>query len=96
MWHFEFEAPVGTRILSSRFMGITHYEENLWWSYDYKKWTTLEECMKSKDGASNTVPCRSFKAFKKHLKNHPELKVVDEVILVSRFIGHCIKAKWIE
>jgi len=91
-WQFYFEAPKGTRILRSRFHGITNFEENLWWSYEHKKWLPLEEC--GVKGASTTLHCRSFKAFKSHLKRHPELQAAKEVVLVSRFMGHNITAIW--
>lgn len=91
-WQFYFEAPKGTRILSSRFHGITNFEENLWWSYEHKKWLPLEEC--GTKGASTTLHCRSFKAFKSHLRKHPELQTVKTVVLASRFMGHNITARW--
>ena len=98
MWHFEFDAPVGTRILSSRFMGITHYSlADLWWSEHFQKWMPIKDALTDNDGgASNTAECRSFKAFKRHLRKHPELRDAGEVTLVSRFIGYSITAKWIE
>ena len=94
MWHFEFEAPVGTRILSSRFFGITHFSlQDLWWSYTYNKWLPLSEC---NGNCSNTNHIRSFKAFKRHLRKHPELRSCGEVVLQSRYVGHSIKAYWRE
>jgi hypothetical protein len=52
----------------------------------------LEEC--GKKGASTTLHCRSFKAFKSHLRKHPELQAVKTVVLISRFMGHNITARW--
>ena len=92
IWNFYFEAPIGTRILRSRFYGITNFEENLWWSYEHKKWLPLEEC--GTKGISSTLHCRSFKAFKSHLRRHPELQTAKTVVLVSRFVGHNITAIW--
>jgi hypothetical protein len=91
-WQFYFDAPKGTRILNSRFHGITNFEENLWWSYEHKKWLPMDEC--GVKGASSTVHCRSFKAFKSHLRRHPELQTAKTVVLVSRFMGHNITARW--
>ena len=91
-WLFFFDAPKGTRILRSRFIGITSFEANLWWSYEHKKWLPLEEC--GVKGASTTLHCRSFKAFKSHLRKHPELRAVYTVVLASRFMGHDIHARW--
>jgi hypothetical protein len=45
-------------------------------------------------GASSTVRCHSFKAFKSHLRRHPELQTGDNVYLCSRFVGHDITARW--
>jgi hypothetical protein len=91
-WMFCFEAPKGTRILSSRFIGVTTFELNLWWSFEHKKWCPMFEC--GKQGASSTVHCHSFKAFKRHLRRHPELQTEDTVYLCSRFMGHDIHARW--
>ena len=92
IWEFYFEAPKGKRILRSRFLGITNFEADLWWSYEHKKWLPLEEC--GTKGVSSTFHCRSFKAFKSHLRQHPELQAVKTVVLVSRFMGHNITAIW--
>jgi hypothetical protein len=91
-WNFYFDAPKGTRILRSRFHGITNFEENLWWSYEHKQWLPLEEC--GVQGASSTAPCRSFKAFKSHLRRHPELQTGETITLASWFVGHDITARW--
>jgi hypothetical protein len=91
-WQFHFDAFKGTRILRSRFFGITTSDLNLWWSYEHKKWLPLEE--RGVQGASSTVCCHSFKAFKSHLRRHPELQAVGNVILCSRFVGHDITARW--
>ena len=91
-WMFHFEAPKGTRILSSRFHGISTFDLGLWWSYEYEKWLPLHEC--GTKGATSTVPCRSFKAFKGHLRRHPELEAAGRVFLGSRFKGYDIVACW--
>ena len=100
MWQFTFEAPVGTRILSDRFMGICHYlkdysDTHLWWCDEQKQWMPIDEVL-AEHGCSSHAPGRSFKAFKRHLRKHPELKVADEVVLCSRFKGYDIIAKWVE
>lgn len=92
MWHVEFDAPVGTRILSSRFFGITQFSDaDLWWSYTYKKWLSSEKC---NGNCSSHKRVGSFKAFRRHLRKHPELQACDEVVLVSKFVGHNIRAFW--
>ena len=93
-WQFYFDAPKGTRILRSRFHGITNFSMDLWWSYEHEKWLPLAEC--GTKGASSTVHCRSFKAFKSHLRRHPELQTGETVTLASRFGGHDIHARWSE
>ena len=93
-WQFYFDAPKGTRILRSRFFGITTFDLNLWWSCEHKKWLPLEEC--GVQGASSTAPCRSFKAFKGHLRRHPELQTGGNVTLCSRFVGHDITARYVD
>ena len=91
-WQFYFDAPKGSRILRSRFIGITFFALDLWWSYEHKKWLPMAEC--GVKGASSTVPCRSFKAFKSHLRRHPELQTGETVTLASRFGGYDIHARW--
>ena len=93
-WVYEFEAPVGTRILSSRFIGITTFHLEYWWSYQHKKWMPLGQ--HGDEGATSTFHCNSFKAFKRHLKYHHELIYAREVVLVSRFIGHNITARYVD
>jgi hypothetical protein len=93
MWKFEFEAPAGTRVLSRGFWSITHFhEKNRWWCYKQKRWTNKY----GDEGATSGYYCRSFKAFKRHLRKHPELKECGEITLVSRFMGYDVKARWVE
>ena len=91
-WQFYFNAPKGSRILRSRFIGITLHSLSHWWSHEHKKWLPMAEC--GVKGASTTVPCRSFKAFKSHLRRHPELQTGETVTLASRFGGYDIHARW--
>ena len=97
MWIVTFEAPVNTRILNSRFCGITYFfsDAQMWWSDKKKKWMSYEECIKY-GSFSNIAPCRSYKAFKRHLRKHPELKEFGEVVLFSRYVGYNITAVWKE
>jgi len=91
-WLFYFDAPKGTRILSSRFIGITMFSIDLWWSYEHKKWLPMAEY--GNKGASSTVHCNSFKAFKRHLRRHPELQTGETITLASKFGGYDIHARW--
>jgi len=90
MWRFEFEAPVGQRVLK-RFMCVTTYEHNFWWSEEHKMFTCFNHLGNKGGGSSHGV--HSFKAFKRFLRKHPELQGT-EVVLVSRFMGHNITAKY--
>jgi hypothetical protein len=94
MWEFEFQAPAGQRILNSRFLWIQ--AEGFLQAYGKKEWVSDDEywSFQIRPGATNSYGCKSFKAFKRHLKNHPELKVSKEVRLVSEFVGYDVIAKW--
>ena len=86
----------GQRILNSRFMGITTFtldndQPPLWWCYETRRWVT--STLDIKRNGSTHAPCRSYKAFARHLKKHvAELEGYD-VILVSRFEGHDVTAR---
>lgn len=95
MWQFTFEAPVGTRVLKRCFGVTTYGKSDVWFCDELDKWLPISEVPEDY-GASSNATCRSFKAFKRHLRKHPELKTVDEVVLTSRFIGHNITARWVE
>lgn len=96
MWHFEFDAPVNTRILRSHFVGITHFGAAQSDSFP-KSWFDGNKWVDNPTGYASTLcRCGSFKAFKRHLRKHPELQGVDGyVVLVSRFVGHNIIARWV-
>lgn len=63
-----FDKPAGQRVLRKHFYGI-QTKDRLWWSDRRKKW------VKNLDGDSGTniVTCRSYKAFLRHIRKHPEL-----------------------
>jgi hypothetical protein len=91
-----FEAPMGQRIMNSRFMGVTAWtlsneQPPLWWCYKTRKWVT--STLDLPEGGSTHAPCRSFKAFERHLKKHVAELEGYEVILVSRFEGYKITAR---
>lgn len=62
-------------------------KETLWYSEKLKKWG---ECIPT--DCSNSVPCRTLRAFRRHLKKHTELQNV-EMMLVSKYDGHNISMK---
>ena len=80
-----FQAPLGQRYLRRWFFGITNFE-GLWWCYETRRWIDYEKITGS---ASSCVPCKSYKAFLRHIRKHPELKG-HEVILASRIPGNNI------
>ncbi len=89
-----FEAPLRERILRNQFMGITVFrnddQPSLWWCNATRKWVTANTPMPL--GGSTHADCKSYKAFLRHLRKHPELKDY-EVILVSRFHDNNIIAR---
>ncbi len=89
-----FEAPPRKRVLRGWFMGITVFhnddQPSLWWCHATHKWVPITTPMP--DGGSTHADCKSYRAFLRHLRKHPELKGY-EVILVSRFRAHNIIAR---
>ena len=87
-----FEAPMGQRILRSRFMGIATFcaedEPSLWW--DGERWVHYNA--PHEKPLTSRAPCRSYKAFLRHLKKHQEELRGYEVVLVSRYVGYSITA----
>jgi hypothetical protein len=84
----KFEAPLGQRTLRRYVLGITTYD--LWWCYETKRW--IDNVKKAPGMASTYAPCKSYKAFLRHLRKHPELKG-HEVVLVSRLYDNDIIAR---
>jgi hypothetical protein len=86
----------GQRILNSRFIGITTFirdndQSPLFWCYKTRRWVT--SLVDATEGASTHAPCRSFKAFERHLKKHVAELEGYEVYLVHRFKGHDVTAQ---
>ena len=82
---YTFDKPKGQR-LHKRFIWITNFD-GLWWSYKHRQW--YQDTPPSGD-YSTCCRCRSLKAFKRHLRKHPEIR--GKAILVSRFIGYNVYA----
>ena len=89
-WTFTFEAERGQRLMK-RFRSCTTFA-GLWYCRLTRKFVPTERKL-PKGGSNHSPPIKSFKAFKRFLRKHPEL-IGSEVILVSRYIGHNIKANW--
>lgn len=80
---FKFEAPKGSRVLRSRFLGI-QTDGDKRWSRQRKRWLSDDF---GNAGYSNTAPCRSFAAFRGHIRRHRADLIGERVRLVSRFPG---------
>lgn len=105
-WEFHFEAPSGRRVLRSRFIGITAgfgdpdtpSNDIMWWDCDNRRWIhdsafPWGRLNPERDfTSSSSAPCRSFAAFKRHLRKHTRELGGRRVRLVSRFVGHDIIA----
>lgn len=89
--------PVGEHpILNSRYVGITTFTRNkdqppLWWCHETRRWVT--STLDLPEGGSTHAPCRSLKAFERHLKKHVAELEGYEVVLVHRFVGYEVTAK---
>lgn len=105
-WQFEFQAEAGRRVLRSRFIGIeagwsdpeTPCADVMWWDHDNRRWISDSAFPWGKDNpersfaSSSCAPCRSFAAFKRHLRKHQHELGNRRVRLVSRFVGHDVIA----
>lgn len=91
--YFAFEAPKGTRFLRRgyRSISIEDGRRHLWWSYEYRRWVvgTSEDSL-GRMGGSNCAPCRSFAAFKRHIRKHGKTLAGCRVVLFSRWVGHSV------
>lgn len=86
----DFDAPKGSR-LNKNFYGITIYnknnnEPNYWWDNIDKKWIT--NTSDTKNEFSNYCPCKSLKAFKRHVRKHMNHINNVEIRLSSNFVGY--------
>lgn len=91
-WHIEFEAPIGKRVLSSGYRGITLLTSDLWWDYEARDWVTGDVLRARKHSGSSHAPYRSYKAFLRHLRRHGTALKGQDVILCSHWVGHDITA----
>jgi len=80
------------------FLWISHRgKETPWYSYQHKKWVSdTNSDVFGVMGGSNTYGCSTFRHFRKHLDSHPELRTQGDIVLVSRFLGFNVIARWEE
>lgn len=89
-WQFEFEAPSGDRLMK-RFAGVTVPMSGKWFNYAAKTW---QDSTNGERVSNYDERIKSFKAFKRYLRKHPELRG-QKITLASRFIGYDISAYYI-
>lgn len=94
-WHFKREGDTQPPILRYGFWGITQFGMDIYWSRDKRRWMPMTEFVDEALIASTMAPCRSFKAFKRHLRRHPILQQTGSVMLVHRYVGYSIEATWV-
>lgn len=106
-WILEFEQPAGQRVLGHGFIGIecgwgdpdVTCDEVMWWDMDNRRWIRSAEFPwgrgnSARDFTSTTMaPCRSYKAFLRHLRRHAGKVRGRDVRLVSRYMGCDIVAR---
>lgn len=91
-WVFEFEAPVGERLMK-RFHSVTTFDPlaSIWWCRSEDLWVRHGE-HHGRSISSHSRRVHSFKSFLRHLKRHPILSEADKVILDSQFLGYSVCA----
>ncbi len=95
-WHLEFEAPRGKRLhryfWCATLMGL--HEVDLWWCDAENKFLSNDHpSLKLHSHGSHSKPVRTLKAFKRFLRNHPELQG-RRVTLVNRYVGYNVEAEY--
>ena len=108
MWKFKFNAPIHCRILSYGFrsVSLSNQDSRLWFYPKFNQWLN-DDNRPSEDYGSysthhnvwNGAP-KTFKAFKKYVERHPELKG-STVTLVHQYyddrgFNYHIEAEWHE
>ncbi len=94
-WIFEFQAPERQRV--HRYFWcctiMDHREPDLWWVDELNGFFPHGSPELKIHGHSNSSkPIRTFKAFCRFLRRHPELRGRD-VTLVNRYVGYDIIAR---
>jgi hypothetical protein len=83
----KFDKPKGQRI-HKQFYGIRS-TNSMWWVQSHNRW--VQELPDTGfDIASTIKRCKSLRAFKRHLRKHPEIR--GKAVLVSRWVGYNIYA----
>ena len=78
---FRFEAKKGERTHRYYDSVTIDWDHDLWWNKTHKRFEPINT---TKDSAySSHAPCKTFKAFKRMLRKHPQ--IIGIAILVSRY-----------
>jgi hypothetical protein len=83
-----YDRPKGQR-MKRYFCGITNFS-GMWWLNESKYWEYEVNDIPEKESYGTHAPCRTLRAFRRHLRQHPEIK--GKAVLCSRFIGHDVYA----
>ena len=84
---FKFTAPKGRRILKQMW-GV--YVPDLWFVPELNKWFDADNIKPEYSMTTHDTSVKTFKAFKRYIKNHPEL-YGRKVLLVSDYVGQDIE-----
>lgn len=76
------ELPVGSRVMRYGFGVSVMSGEPLWWCRERRIWTDLDDNV---SGLANEAPCRTVKAFKRHLRRHAAVLDGRKVVWTGRF-----------
>lgn len=76
----------GTR-LKKQFLDITVDEVSIWWVPQMKQWYAIDNIPKGMHYQS-WCPCKSVRAFKRHVRKHPEVSCAYNLHLNSKYIGY--------
>jgi len=74
--------------LKKQFFDIT-VEGSVWWVPQMKLWYAIDNIPKGMNFQS-FCPCKSVKAFKRHVRKHPEVSCAYNLRLNSKYIGYSV------
>ena len=77
------DLPVGSRVMRYG-MGVSAWGdgETLWWCRERRMWTTLDD---NRTGLSSHAPCKTVRAFRRHLRRHGPALAGRVVVWSGRF-----------
>ena len=78
-----YDLAKGQRI-KKRFLWIINFNADMWYCDDCDKW--YQGTPTCDHSYSNTKRCRSVRAFRRHLRKHPELKGIEMTLVHTQYI----------